>query len=170
MPKTLADGRIKLTVLTQKPKDLRAPTVDELKKGLEGSCQVLKSDYKLGATASETINEPALCTASNATVFGASNYGGSVSPFILKDEHGKTLADEATVWEALRTKGTTLWLVEREGPEYDKDYEVGDEIDIYEVVTDTPQKPSDRTGYIKRTIPLGVQNAYENVKVVAAAG
>ncbi|MDK6230737.1 hypothetical protein QP123_11010, partial [Streptococcus agalactiae] len=72
--------------------------------------------------------------------------------------------------EALRTKGTTLWLVEREGPEYDKDYEVGDEIDIYEVVTDTPQKPSDRTGYIKRTIPLGVQNAYENVKVVAAAG
>lgn len=167
--KTLAEGRIKLSVLTTKPANPKAPTVTELQKGVDVSCQVLRSDYKLGAVASDTINEPALCSKGNATAFGAANYEGSVTIFLLKDEAGKTSAEESTAWEALKTKGTTLWMVEREGPEYETEYAAGDIVDVYEVITDNPQKPQDRTGYIKRTIPLGVQNAWEDATVGAGA-
>ena len=46
----------------------------------------------------------------------------------------------------------------------------GQEVSVYEVNTDTPQKPSDRnSGYIKRVVPLAVLDARENVEVVAGA-
>lgn len=169
MPKALADGRIKLTILTKKPADPKAPTVDELNAGINAACQILKSDYKLGATASDTISEAALCSVGNATTYGASNYEGSITPFVLKDETGKTDMEESTAYAALAVKGTTLWLVEREGPEESTDYAAGDIVDVYEVVTDTPQKPGERSGWIKRTVPLGVQQAWENVEVASDA-
>ena len=34
-----------------------------------------------------------------------------------------------------------------------------DRYNWYEVITDTPQEPSDRAGYIKQVIPLGIQDA-----------
>lgn len=169
MPKTLADGRIKLTILTTEPTDLRAISATVLNAGIDASCKILKSDYRLSATASDTIDETELCNDSNAVNYGRSNYEGSVTPFWYLDADGKPEALENVVYEALREKGSRVWLVEREGPEYSEDWAALDEYEVFEVVTDTPQKPSDRTGYSKRVIPLGVQRAVLDGVVAAGA-
>lgn len=166
MPKTLADGRTRLVVLTTAPADPEAPTTTELNAGEDIECRILKSDYRLSATGSDTINEAELCSTGNAVVYGASNYEGTVTVFRYLDAAGAADATNDVAWDAFKEKGTTLWLVEREGPEYTDAWAVADEVDVYEVVTDEPQKPTDRTGFIKRTIPLGVQRHY--VGVVAA--
>ncbi len=171
MPKTLADGRIALIALTTKPANpeaIPASVLNAARATGDLSCRILKSDYRLSAVASDTVNEAELCSTGNAVTFGASNYEGSITPFryLTEDGAADTAADIA--WALLRDKGTTLWLVEREGPEYDADFATGDEYEIYEVVTDEPQKPSDRSGFIKRVVPLGVQRRW-NGTVAAGA-
>lgn len=170
MPKTLADGRIALVALTTPPKDLKAPTVAELTAGTRIECRINKSDYALGATDSDTIDEQELCKSGAAKDFGPASYEGSVTPFRYLTADGKADAENDVAWDMLKTKGTHLWLVEREGPLYDAAFEAGQEVSVYEVNTDTPQKPSDRnSGYIKRVVPLAVLDARENVEVVAGA-
>ena len=168
MPKTLADARTRLAILTTKPVNPKAPTVTELNAGIDASCRLLKSDYRLSPTASDTVPDTELCSEGNAVTFGASNYEGSVTPFWYLDEDGKSDTTEDTVYQALKEKGTELWFVEREGPRYDEPWATGDEVEVYNVITDNPQKPSDRAGYIKRVVPLGVQTA--ELSAVVAAG
>lgn len=169
MPKTLADGRIKLVALPTAPANPAAPTVAELAAGVDLSCRILKSDYRLSAVASDTVADTELCAEGNAVVYGASNYEGTVTPFRYLTDEGKADSTNDIAWTTLKAKGTHLWLVEREGPAYDEPFAVGDEIEVYEVVTDNPQKPSERSGFIKRVVPLGVQRAWLNVAVVAGA-
>lgn len=163
MPKTLAEGRVRVTILTAKPADPANLTAEEVKAGKNITCQILKSGYKLGATASDTVNEPALCAVGNAQAFGAANYEGELTVFDYRQADGKPDAAEGTALNALKTRGTTLWIVEREGPIESKEIVAGDIVDLYEVITDSPQKPQERSGYIKRTIPLGVQQAWEGI-------
>jgi len=167
MPKTLADARTRLAILTTKPASLTSITVTELTAGIDASCRILKSDYRLSPTASDTVADTELCSEGNAVTFGASNYEGSVTPFWYLDEDGQSETTEDVVYQALKEKGTELWFVEREGPRYDEPFAAGDAIEVYEVVTDNPQKPSDRAGYIKRVVPLGVQRAELNAVVAA---
>lgn len=175
MPKTLADARLKVVILTKRPANPAAPTLTELNDptAVDVSCRLLKSDYRISATASDTVSDAELCSASNAVTYGASNYEGNATPFRYLDAQGKPETAEDDAWDTLKEKGTTLWFVEREGPEYDTPFAAGDVVDVYEVITDTPQKPSDRSGFIKRTVPLGVQRAWEGRTVgggVAATG
>lgn len=160
MPKTLADARTRLVALTTKPANPAAPTVTELTAGIDLSCRILKSDYRLSPVASDTVPDTELCSEGNAVTFGASNYEGSVTPFRYLTEAGKADATNDVAWDTLKEKGTELWLYEREGPKYDAAWAAADEVDGYEVVTDNPQKPSDRAGFIKRVVPLGVQRAW----------
>ena len=169
MPKTLADGRIALVALTTPPKDLKAPTVTELTAGERIECRINKQDYKLGATDSDTIDEQELCKSGSAKDFGPAQYEGSVTPFRYLDDKGLADPENDVAWDMLKAKGTHLWLVEREGPLYDAPFEAGQEVSVYEVNTDTPQKPDNRNGYIKRIVPLAVLDARENVKVAAGA-
>ena len=166
MPKTLADARTRLTILTTKPANPRSIPLSKLTAGIDASCKILKSDYRLSPTASDTVTDTELCAEGNAVTYGASNYEGSISPFIYLDDTGKSDIDEDVVYQALREKGTRVWLVEREGPRYDKAWAATDVVDVYEAITDNPQKPGDRAGYIKRIIPLGIQNAYLGAAVV----
>lgn len=165
MPKTLADARTRLAILTTKPTSLKSIPIASLTAGIDASCRLLKSDYRLSPTASDTVPDTELCSEGNAVTFGASNYEGSVTPFWYLDEDGKSDTAEDVVYQALKEKGTHLWFVEREGPRYDEDWAAGDAIQVYEVITDNPQKPSDRAGYIKRVVPLGVQRAELNAVV-----
>lgn len=169
MPKTLADARTRLAILTTKPASLTTITTAELNAGIDASCKILKSDYRLSPTASDTVPDTELCSEGNAVTFGASNYEGSVTPFWYLDPTGKSEVAEDVVYQALKEKGTHLWFVEREGPRYDEDWAAGDDIEVYEVITDNPQKPSDRAGYIKRVVPLGVQRAELDATVAAGA-
>ena len=167
MPKTIADARTKLAILTTKPANPAAPTVTELTAGIDASCRILYSDYRLSPTASDTIPDRELCAEGNAVVYGASNYEANISPFRYLDEDGKSETLEDVVYQALKVKGTTVWLVEREGPRYEDAWAAGDDVEVYEVITDNPQKPSDRGGYIKRVTPLGVQRAWLGATVAA---
>lgn len=160
MPKTLADGRIKLTALTEKPDDLKALTLTELAAGIDLQCRIMFSDFRLSPTGSDTINdEKALCDVGNPVAFGASNYEGSVTPFRYLDENGAPEAAEDDAYETLKEKGTELWLVKRIGPEHDVEWAAGDIYDVFHVITDTPQDPSSMSGFIKKIVPLGVQKA-----------
>lgn len=168
MPLTLADGRIKLTVLTDIPEDLSAITVTELTAGLEAECKINKPDYRLSAVASDTVPDQPLCAEGNAVTFGNSNYEGTVTVLRFLDETGAPEVAEDDLWETLRTKGTQLVFVERIGPKGSVDWAAGDEYEAYHVITDNPQKPTDRAGYVKSIVPLGVQNAVLDGVVVAA--
>ena len=169
MPKTLADQKIRLTWLTTKPVDPAAPTITELDAGVDLSCSIMKSDYQLGATGDQTISEAALCEPGAGNDMGATDYAGTVTVFRMLDDEGKADLEEETGFQALKAKGTKGWLVEREGPRYDVDWADGQEVETYEVTTGSVQKPSDRSaGYIKRTIPMGVQNAWTSGVVASA--
>lgn len=163
MPKTLADGRLKLVAMTTKPANPEAVTVAEATAGIDLSCRILKSDYRLSATGSDTVPDSELCSTGNAVSFGASNYEGSVTPFRYLTPEGLADAANDVAWDTLREKGTTLWLLEREGPEYDVTLANPHEYELFEIVTDEPQKPGDRAGFIKRVVPLGVQRHWRGV-------
>lgn len=167
--KTLADKRIKMAVLTVKPADLAAITVTELTAGIDASCLVAASNTRFSPSASETINDPAICEGANTPVYGASNYEGSLAPFWYLDAAtGKYTAADNTLYEAVREKGSRVWVVLREGPEWDVAWAAGDEYEVYEVISDNPQRPTEAAGYIKRIVPVAVQAA--ELSGVVAAG
>jgi hypothetical protein len=171
MPKSLADGRVKLAILSTKPADPMAPTVEELEAGIDASCNVLSSDYTLGATDSDKIAEKPLCQEGNSNAIGASNYQAALTPFRYFDDQGKAETTEDDVYQALKAKGTRVWLYERHTSKRSTEsWAAGDEVDGFEVITDNPQKPSDMGGYIKRRVSMEVQDAWVGGAVAAAAG
>jgi len=159
MPFTLADGNRKVTALQTPPADLEAITLTELQDGIDIQDYVLKSDFRLSPTASDTVPDTPLGSAGNSTAFGASNYEGSCTPFRDLDENGQPVTDGEEVWNLFKEKGTHLTLVLRDGPDADTDWDADDEYEAYSVITDTPQHPSDTAGYIKRTVVLVVNGA-----------
>lgn len=169
MPKMLADARIAVWALTEKPADLAAVTVEEINAGKEISCQILKSDYQLGATGDNTISEPALCVKGEGQSLGSTTYGGNVTVYRYYDETGKPNTEEDFAFDLFKERGATFWLVEREGPEVTAAVEAGQEYSIYEVQPGAAVKPSNRSeGNIKRTFTLAVQAAEENRLIVGA--
>lgn len=168
--KSLADGHTKLAVLATAPADPEALTLTELNAGLDASCRIAKNGYALGATASETFADPALCEDVNSTTWGASNFESSIPVFRYYDDTTQEIdAAGDEVYQALKTKGTEVWLVERETLKKSTDpWAAGDTVNVYRVLLDNPQKPSDRTGYIKNVIAPAVQEGYLDVKVAGA--
>ena len=167
--KTLADGRITLWALTTKPSNIATPSVSEIGAGKKISCHIMKSDYALGADSDAEITEQEMCKTGEGKAPGPTSYAGNITVFRYLDEAGKPVAADDFVWDLIKKKGTTVWLVEREGPDEAKVIAEGDIVSVYEVVLGTPTKPSDRfAGYIKRTAKLNVMNAAEDVAVVSA--
>lgn len=176
MPRTLADGRIRLDALTTAPAALATYasgaleiTLDELAAGDRLSTRIMKSDYRLSATASDPVNETELSAEGNAVVYGASNYEGSVTPFRYLTSAGVADPLNDIAMDLLREKGTELWLPERTGPKEAQAWAAGDGGDLYQVITDNPQSPSTAGGFIKRVVPLGVQNRWPFIVTGAGA-
>lgn len=170
-PKTLADGRIRLAFVPALV-DMKKPTVAELEAAIDLSCRVLKSDFRASPAASETIEGmAALCETANAAAPGQSNFEATMTIFRWYDAANLGKHDKVgdAAYQALKTKGTHGYLIKREtGKAYDEEWAEGDEVEVFEIVTDSPQSPSDPGGYIRRTIPLLVQNG-EMDAVVAAS-
>lgn len=168
MPKTLADARIKLTATITKPTAPKAMKVADLTSGTDIMCSVNKADYKLGATGNNAVTEQEACKKGEGNAPGPATYEGSLTPFWYMDATGKLIEDDNDVWELLKQDGATVYLFEREGKDATEAWEAGDTYEYYEVVLGTAQPPSDRfAGYIKRTVPLFVQDHQSGV--VAAA-
>lgn len=161
---TLADGRIKLTILDAPPPNPEDGVAVGDLAGDDAQCNVLKSDFRLSATGSDTVADTLLCSDSNAVVFGASNYEGTMTVVRFLDP-STGLPDSTDDWlyDAVRDKGTHLWLAVRYGKAHGDAWADGDEYELYHVITDEPQQPSDAGGYIKKVVPLGVQRAFKGV-------
>ena len=169
MPKSLADGRIKVSLLAVRPANPNAVTVQEAAAGIDASCRILSSDYVAGPTASDTVAEKELCKTGNASALGASNYEVSFSPFRYFGANQVADPVEDAVFQATDEKGTTLYVLERETSKLATEpFAADDEYSLYEVVTDNPQR-IDLTGYIKRKISTQVQEAWLGKKLVGAA-
>lgn len=175
MPRSLADGHKKIAILTTKPVNPSAPTVTELNAGIGGAagagCRILLSDWTFGPTDSDSFNDRAVCEDGNAEAYGASNYQYGMTVFRYFDDTGVTDATEDALFAAIKAKGSTIWIYEREtGQDESEPWAAGDEVDFgAEVLVDNPQKPSDQGGYIKRRSPGKVQKGYPNVVVAAGS-
>ena len=169
MPFTAADGREKVTALTTKPADLEAVTATEANAGTDIHWHVAKSDFRLSATGSATHNDTPLGAVGLAVNFAESNAEGTLTVFRDLDETGKPVAssESETTFNMVKEKGTELWILVRKGPDADDPWAAADEYSIWHVRTDEPQNPTDRTGYIKYTVPLGVQNFYQFQAIAA---
>lgn len=166
--KTLADGRIALWALTAKPQNIATPTVTEINAGKKISCYIMKSDYALGADSDTEITEQEMCKTGEGKAPGPTSYAGNITVFRYLNDNGQPDPTEDFVWDLIKKKGSSIWLVEREGPVESKNVAEDDIVSVYEVVLGTPTKPSDRfAGYIKRTAKLNIMDAAEDVAVVA---
>lgn len=168
MPKSLSAGHIKVAVLTTEPSNVLAPTTTELNAGIDASCRILSSDFAWGATDSDKVAEQALCDENNVNAFGSSNYTTAMSIWRYFNA-GTGVADptEDALWTAVKVKGTNLWIYVREtGKKSTVAWASADEIYLGgKVLTDTPQTPSDRGGFIKRRVPLEPQSMYPDIAV-----
>lgn len=171
MPRSLADGKTKFTVLTTKPADPENPTPTELNAGIQADANVLASDFLFGATDSDTVGEKSLRDKNNANALGASNYQAGATVFRYFDETtGLPDATEDELFDAVKEKGTLLWAYARKtGQDADEDWAAGDEFYLgAEIITDTPQPPSDLGGYVKFRVPMQVQKAWPFGEVATA--
>lgn len=168
MPKSLADGHRKFTLLTTAPANPLLPTATELNAGIDASCQVLASDFSWGATDSDSVSEAALCEDANSATPGRSNWQAGVTFFRYFDTADKQAeVSEETGYQAAKAKGTTLYGYLREnGKKQAETWAADDEATFIEVVTDRPQN-MDGTGFIKRRVPMLTQRGAD---VVVAAG
>lgn len=173
MPRSLAAGRRKFTILTTPPANPLAPTAAELNAGIQASPRILASDFLFGATDSDTIAERALSEENNANALGASNFQFAMSVWRFFDEEGASDTDEGDdVYQAVKTKGSEIhgYLREtskRSGEVWAED----DEISLgARIQLDLAQMPSDDSGYIKRRVPGQVQEAWPDIAVGPAVG
>lgn len=175
MPKSLADGRRKLTLLTTKPANPAKPTAAELNGpgAIDASCSILSSDFTWSATDSDKVAEKELCKKSNANSLGASNFQAGITPFRYRDEAtGASAPDEGDdVFQATKVKGTELWGYLRNGPDdATEPWAADDEIALgMHVITDEPQAPSDLGGYFKYRVPMEPQDGWPFITVAAGA-
>lgn len=171
MPKSLADGHIRVAILTTKPSNPAAPTVAELNAGIGGStgisCNILASDFNFGPTGSDKISEPALCDTGKTEALGMSGYQCGFTVFRFFDTTTKNAhATEDALFQALKVKGATLYVYARETAKVSTDaFASADELYFgAEVVNDSPVR-GDGTGYIKRRVDCVVSHGYENILV-----
>lgn len=161
---TLADGRTRVDVTLTKPTGyddgdgVFEVTIAELGTLIDASDQINKPDYNLSPTASDTVPDQPLSREGNATTFGASNFAGSITVLRSLDADGQVDAATDTLYTAIGEKGVLAYYIERVGPKSGVALAVGDTGFIYEAISDEPQVPQDRAGYVKNVIPLGVQS------------
>ena len=171
MPKSLADGHIKLTLLTTEPEDPTAPTVTELEAGIDVSCDVLASDFTWTAADSDKVAEKALCDENNANSLGPSNFTAGLTFFRYFDETtGNADVTEDAGYQAVKEKGTRVWGYARETSKKSTDaWAAEDEIYLaLEVISDSPQRTT-AGGYIKRRVPMEPQRGWQEITVAPAA-
>ena len=173
MPRSLADGHVRWTILTEKPADPANPTEAELTgpNAIYMSQNVLASDFLWGFADSDKVQEKPLSETSNANAIGASNPQGRCTVFRYFDpetKNGDPVEDEP--FQTLKTKGTTLYGYARETAKLSaEEWEEGDEIYLgAEFVTDEPAPPSSRGGFIKYTVPLELQYTYPHTEVASS--
>lgn len=172
--KSLADGKMKIAVLTSKPVNPAAPTTTELNAGVGGAvgaaCNIALADWQFGAADSDKVADPAICDNSNANALGRANFVAGMTVFRYFDP--TTKAADATadaLFAAVNVRGTELWIYMRQtAKDYSEPWASGDEVSGEHVITDAWQY-ADSGGYIKRKVPMEAQAGWPNAVVAAGA-
>lgn len=170
MPRSQADGKTRTVILTDEPVNPAAPTFAELNAGIYISCDIFDSDFTFGATDSDKFAEKAQCEVNNTNAFGASNFEAGITVFRDFGALGVP-GPEDDVFTATKVKGTELWMYSRRTSLSSKTIFAATH-EIYlgaKVITDEPQPPSERGGYIKWRVPMEVVEAYPWIAAAAGA-
>lgn len=170
MPRSLADGKTKVTILPKAPANKKAITLQEVNAGIDASCAILAGDYNVSAATSETVDEKALCQEGNASTWGASNGTMEFSLFLEFDDKGglDLTSDAGKAYEAVKHKGTNIHLVQRENSRNStEDWAAGEDYEYFYGIADHPQHV-DRTGYVKRKITAAFQDMELHGKIAGA--
>lgn len=166
--KVAADGKKKFTLLLTKPAGA-IPTALELNAGQDISAAVLDSDANWTPTASDRFNEKPASTKGNSAALGASNFDTALT-FLREflDAGGPDAVGDDKGYQAVKTKGTTVWIYLREtDADSTEDWAAGDEIHLGgEVVSDAPMRVNN-DGNIKRRIEFLPQVMISEVLVTA---
>lgn len=171
---TLADGRRRIDITLTEPDGFSEGdgplelTLADLGTLIAASPQLNKPDFNLTASGSDTVPDQPLDDEGNAKTWGASNYDGSATVLRSLLANGQIDPATDTLFAAIGAKGVRSWWVERIGPKAKVALDTADEGWIYEVISDEPQTPSEVSGYVKNTIPLGVQTR-RRYKIIAGA-
>lgn len=168
MARMLADGRTKLSILTEKPENVDAPTVSELEAGNDASCNIFYSDFNFGAQPSTTADVKVLCQTGNAQTPTMTNHQAEFTVyrgFGLDSAEG----DDSTAL-ILLDGHTTVWAYARKTEKRaTAAWEEGDEIYMGgEFITDVPQQ-GDNQDYIKIRTMLHPQQVHDYIEVAAAS-
>lgn len=172
MPRSLAEGHVKLSIMTVAPVNMAAPTILELNAGIDAAARILNSGFQLGASASDKIAEKSLAQEGNSNTLGASNYDGGLTAFRYFTATGAPEASGAgnigdAVYQAIKTKGTQLWIAKRYTSKKSTEaWAAADPCEVYVVITDNPVDAA-YTGYIKSKVDLQVQDAVLNAAAAA---
>lgn len=169
--KSLADGKKKITLLTEEPNNENAPTLTELNAGEDISCNVLDSDFNWTNTDSATFDEKPACAKGQVLALGASNYDLALT-FIREYLAPSGAADVAGLdagYQAVKTKGSVVWIYVREtAKDSTADWAAADEIYLGgRVQSDAPTRVNN-DGNIKRRVKFLPQALFENIAVAAA--
>ncbi len=170
--KLLTDASRKL-VFVPTLEDYTKPKASELngEGALELSGMVTSQNFTLGATGDDAISDPALCATSNSSVPGRTNYEAAMDFFRWRD------AADDKPYTTFKRKGLHGYLVQRIGQveegvkAHTVDFAADDEVQVYEVITGTPQNLApDSAGFEKFRVAFSVQDNVEERAVVATAG
>lgn len=174
MPRSLAAGKTKIAIfatipgtddLTRKALPVSTFTGDGV---IDAACRIAQSDFKLGAKEDKTVSDPALCEEIESEVPTFAQYEGAIAPFRYFDAEGKAEVGKSgeigdAVFQAVKKMGTTLYIARRDTSKKSTDpWGAGDEYELFEVVTGTPQEVS-KDGYQKRQVTLYVQRHWDGV-------
>lgn len=167
MPRLVDQGKTKLywvpgeTGIT----NAAAPTVAQLNAGTDITCLVVAT-YEVRPDGSETTNERAVCETANVVAPTIQNFMGTLPLFRQFD--GTTGAPETDDGLNLFEFGEVGWFVRRIGTPYTTAWTVGDQVETYLFMVDTPQPAGGSgEGYLKLTVPLLPQGTF-NVKAIVA--
>ena len=161
----LADGNVKLAWVPTIA-NVSAPKVaTELTAtgALDISCLVTAANYSLGNGEDASIDEPALCSTNASTAPGRTSYSASMQFFRWDTDA------EDKAWDVFSGKNIPGYLVQRVGKPYTTPFAVGDELQVYQVVTGTPNLLSpEANSHIKFAMTFHVQERVDERAVAVA--
>ncbi len=169
MPRVLADGQTKLSILTEKPANVGAPTAAELNAGHDMSCAILTSDFEFTAAASDMRDNKTLCQRGNAQRPGARNHNAAATIYREYLEGGGPDEEDADKgFQAVKAQGTQVWAYGRlTDKRSSEEWAAGDEIYMGgEFLTDTPTRGAldDDISFRVQFLP---QDVYDFIEVAS---
>ena len=169
MPRTLADGHTKFTILTSSPTVPAAPTAAELNGGIDISTKTLTEGFTWTPADSDKVSESALSDNTNANSLGRANFSGGFTLWRYYLAGGGVDPSADAGFTAVKVAGTTLWGYVRKSDKPATDaWAAGDEIQLgAEFIVDTPQDPGSG-GWVKYVIKCEIQKGYPFIAVSGA--